>query len=536
MLCLLCSYSALLFGDTSSPRLDLIHNRGTLIVGVKTDYEPWGYYSSEGDIIGMEPDLAQDIADRLDVSLTLVPVTSSNRISKLEAGAVDLLIATMSDTSKRRLQTGIIEPSYYSSGATVLVPKDGIRLDSWAGLYGRSICLTKNAYFNRDLKERFLLKAKEFEGTRDNLAALRFGTCAGWIYDDSAIAKLLQEEQWQGFEAPLNTIMINPWAMAVKTSEKGTAFGHLISDAIIDWHRTGKLLTLEKKWNIRQSQFLVEQNERWSQKNSNGEYVCQRLNKEPQPADTSPTSNSSSNTLFTPNCLSHRSISATTALRTDFLSSLGINFPPVYDQYSRSTLIKGIALTLLISLLAIVGSLTFGIVTGIGLYRLPKLWAWPAHRINDMFRMTPPLLNLYIIFFGLGGLAGLHYGIQFNAIAVALIVLSSYAGASNAALLCQALQEAKSHHPDYNFRSLFASAFQHAYEGINANSVNIVKAAGLASVIAVPELISSTNSIIADYGNKAEMMTFLLLFYFFIVYFFIFLLNQLQHWVSHKHG
>lgn len=503
-----------------SSRIHLIKARNALIVGVKADYPPWGYYDSNENIVGLEIDLAKDIAARLGVELRLERVTASNRISKVESGAIDLLIATMSDTEKRRSQTGIIEPSYYSSGATILVPDNGIQLHSWADVYGRSICLTKNAYFNRELKERFLLQAKEFEGTIDNLAALKFGKCAGWIYDDSAIAKLLQEEQWKHFKTPLSTIMSNPWAMAVQSSEQKTAFGLLISDAIIDWHRNGTLLALEKKWDIRTSQFLIEQNQRWHKKNADGEYICQRLD------DHS----------FAPNCLSQRSISATAAVKQNILSSWGIDFPPIYDDYSKATLVKGIALTLLLSVLAIIGSLGFGIVAGIFLYRLPAFWAWPAHRINDMFRMTPPLLNLYIIFFGLGGLAGLHFGLQFNAIVVAIVVFSSYAGASNAALLCQALHAAKAHHPDYTFRALFASAFQHAYEGVNANSINIVKAVGLASMIAVPELISASNSIIADYGNKSEMMTFLLIFYFLIVYCFIFLLSKLQQWVSHKNG
>jgi polar amino acid transport system substrate-binding protein len=512
--------SPLSLADDFSPRLSLIDSRKTLIVGVKTDYPPWGFYDPEGNIIGLEPDLAKDIADRLGVKLQLERVTSSNRIGKLESGAIDLLIATMSDTEKRRQQTGIIEPSYYSSGATILAPKNNKPIQSWAELYGRPVCLSKNAYFNRELIERFLLKAQEFEGTLDNLAALKFGKCIGWIYDDSAIANVLKDPRWANFYAPLSTIMSNPWAMAVQSSEKDTAFGLMVSNAISEWHRSGKLIALENKWGIRNSQFLIDANVRWNKKDPLGRYTCKHL-----PDNT-----------FPPNCLSHKSITSTTAIRDDILSSWGINFPPIYDDYSKTTLLKGISLTLLLSVLAIVGSLLFGLLAGTMLYRLPKRWAWPFHRINDMFRMTPPLLNLYIIFFGLGGLASLHYGIQFNAIAVAVVVFSLYAGSSNAALFSQALYAAREHHPDVDFRRLFSSAFQHAYEGINANSVNIVKAVGLASMIAVPELISAANSIIADYGTKAEMMTFLLFFYFLIVYVFILLLNGLQRWVTHKHG
>ncbi|ODS22415.1 hypothetical protein AB835_14305 [Candidatus Endobugula sertula] len=503
--------SSQLLANNDSQQLAAIKSRDTLIVGVKADYPPWGYYDDNGTIIGLEPDLAQDIADRLNVKLQLQRVSASNRINKLEEGAIDLLIATMGDTDKRRRQTGIITPSYYSSGATILVHKDS-QIKSWAELYGRSVCLTKNAYFNRNLIERFLLKPKEFEGTLDNQAALRFGSCMGWVFDDTALANLLKEKSWQDFKTPLNTIMLTPWAIAVRSSEKETVFGQLVSDAIIDWHRSGKLLALEKKWGIRNSQFLIDQNTRWNEKDNNGAYVCQRL----------------PNNILPLKCLSRKSVAATTAVKDNLLSQWGIDFPPLYDNYSQTTLLKGITLTLLLSLLAIIGSLCFGTFTGILLYRLPSTASWTLGRLNDIFRMTPPLLNLYIVFFGLGSLTALHYGIQFNAFIVAIIVFSLYAGSSNAVLLYQALRAASQHAPGAPLNTLFSSAFQHAYEGINANSVNIIKAVGLASMIAVPELISSSNSIIAEYGNKSEMMTFLLFFYFFVVYIFIFLLNYLQ--------
>lgn len=505
--------------STESQRLAIIKARGELIVGVKADYPPWGYYNDNGDIIGLEPDLAKNIADKLGVNVRLKKVTASNRIGRLEDGSIDLLIATMSDTMPRRRQTGIIEPSYYSSGATIIVPKE-TPLKSWAELYGRSVCLTKNAYFNRDLTERFLLKPKAFEGTLDNLAALQYGRCFGWIYDDTALVKLLQEPRWQNFKTPLHTVMVNPWAIAVQSTEQYSEFGLLISDAIIDWHRTGKLLELETKWGIPNSHFLLEQHQRWKTKDFNGNYACKRLDDHRYPAG----------------CLSRHSIGATTAVHDSLLSNWGINFPPMYDDYSRKSLLKGIGLTLLLSLLAIVGSLTFGSLMGIALFKLPPVLLWPINRLNDIFRMTPPLLNLYIVFFGLGGLAAYHYGLQFDAVAIAVIVFSLYAGSSNAVLMCQALQAVHKHHPEKPTRALFAIAFPQAYEGINANSVNIVKAVGLASMIAVPELISASNSIIAEYGNPTEMMTFLLVFYFFIVYIFIFLLNRLQQWVGARHA
>ena len=86
--------------------------------------------------------------------------------------------------------------------------------------------------------------------------------------------------------------------------------------------------------------------------------------------------------------------------------------------------------------------------------------------------MTPPLLNLYILFFGLGGLLAFHYGIQLDAISVALVVFSLYAGASNAGLIYQALQAEANVLTHITTKQRLLSAMRHAYEGINANAVS----------------------------------------------------------------
>src|SRR5699024_9413639 len=44
--------------DSADGRLAHIFQRGRLIVGVKTDYPPWGMYDRQGEITGIEPALA----------------------------------------------------------------------------------------------------------------------------------------------------------------------------------------------------------------------------------------------------------------------------------------------------------------------------------------------------------------------------------------------------------------------------------------------------------------------------------------------
>ena len=61
--------SALSITSAAADILDTIKERGTLVVGVKADYKPYGFLDTSGAIIGIEPDLAKDVADKLGVDI-----------------------------------------------------------------------------------------------------------------------------------------------------------------------------------------------------------------------------------------------------------------------------------------------------------------------------------------------------------------------------------------------------------------------------------------------------------------------------------
>ncbi len=100
-----------------------IKQRGKLIVGVKTDYKPFGFLDPSGKVVGIEPDLAADVAKRLGVGIEYVPVVAANRIQFLQQGRIDLMIATMTDTPQREELVGIVKPSYYAAGVDIIARK-----------------------------------------------------------------------------------------------------------------------------------------------------------------------------------------------------------------------------------------------------------------------------------------------------------------------------------------------------------------------------------------------------------------------------
>jgi len=72
--------------------LNTVIKRGELIVGTFDFFPPWGFRDAQNNIVGMDVDIAKELAgdDVLKVKLTLVPVpTTQDRINFLLSGKID---------------------------------------------------------------------------------------------------------------------------------------------------------------------------------------------------------------------------------------------------------------------------------------------------------------------------------------------------------------------------------------------------------------------------------------------------------------
>lgn len=246
---------------TAADGVDAIKKRGTLIVGVKADYKPFGFRDPSGTIIGLEPDLAADLAKRLGVKLELVPVVSANRIEFLQQGKVDLLIATLSDKPERRRVVQAIDPNYYSDFVNVLLPKSS-GITDWAQLKGKPLCATSGAWYNKDVARTYGAEIVAFDGSEKPLFALKQGNCIGYVYDQSMLQGKLLDDDWKAnYALPLKGILDAPWMMAV--AQGNTTLQAAVEDATKDWMKTGFIVNEETKWGIEPTAYSKAMHEKY---------------------------------------------------------------------------------------------------------------------------------------------------------------------------------------------------------------------------------------------------------------------------------
>ncbi len=209
----------------------------------------------------------------------------------------------------------------------------------------------------------------------------------------------------------------------------------------------------------------------------------------------------------------------------------GINLNYIYDDFDRARMLKGLWLTLELAVATIVLSIIVGLI-GAWLQGSRFRWLrWLVDGFISLFRNTPPLVQIYFFYFGLGYLlprtldpATGSYAPLLSNIEWAIISLSLFAGAFNIEIFRSGI-EAVSRSTIEAAESLGFSRWQTYRDvvmplairiclpALSNNLVNLIKTTNLAYAIAVPELMYTAKQIWGDATNVTEMMLTVLVIY-----------------------
>lgn len=148
--------------DPARDGLDAIIQAGKLVVGTSSDYPPYEFRlagDEEGRIVGLDMDIAQDIADALDVRLEIKDLQFSELFNHLEAKDVDMIIAGLTPTEARRKLADFSE-IYYQAFQTVLIREGDLeKIPTVSDLRGKRVGVQANS-IQQDLAPTLIVGAE----------------------------------------------------------------------------------------------------------------------------------------------------------------------------------------------------------------------------------------------------------------------------------------------------------------------------------------------------------------------------------------
>ena len=71
--------------------LQKVQEAGQLVLGLDVNYPPMGYVDESGEIVGFDIDVAQEVCDRLDLTLVKQPINWDQKIEELNSGRIDCI-------------------------------------------------------------------------------------------------------------------------------------------------------------------------------------------------------------------------------------------------------------------------------------------------------------------------------------------------------------------------------------------------------------------------------------------------------------
>ncbi len=109
--------------EIEDPLLKKIKEQGEIIVGTDATYPPMESIDEHGNFLGMDIDIAKEIAADLNVELKLVNIAWEEIFDAVREEEVDMIISSITITSERAETMGFSDP-YFNAGQVIVIRTD----------------------------------------------------------------------------------------------------------------------------------------------------------------------------------------------------------------------------------------------------------------------------------------------------------------------------------------------------------------------------------------------------------------------------
>lgn len=225
-----------------------ILKRDKLIVGISFDSKPFGFLDSNGQVKGLEADLAREIADRLlgdENKVEFKNVTSQDRIKVATNDEVDMVISTMTINSQRKKVVDFSSP-YFIAGQVICVKKQS-KINSLDDLLNKRVIVVLGTTGEKNIKS-FAPNAliQGYINNSDAIDAFKTGNDDAITTDDSLLLGLVQEDG--KYHLLPKRLTKEPYGIAFKKSRHTKTFKESVDKIIDDMKEDGTLENIKGKW------------------------------------------------------------------------------------------------------------------------------------------------------------------------------------------------------------------------------------------------------------------------------------------------
>lgn len=225
--------------------LEAIQKRGKLIVGIKDNLPPLGFRDRNGNLAGLEIELARELARELNIPIEFVPLKNRDRLSALANNQVDLAIAQITVTTNRTRLVDFSLP-YYTDSTIAIAKQGNTRQDLNQAI---AIAVLKNSASIAVIQSQFpkaaIIGANSYE---DGLAALQAGKVKAFVGDRSSLTQWLKEHP--EYEIIGQPLAVHSLAIALPRGLQHLNLRDRVFAVVEKWRKSSWLTDRVKYWGL----------------------------------------------------------------------------------------------------------------------------------------------------------------------------------------------------------------------------------------------------------------------------------------------
>lgn len=409
--------------------------------------EPYVFDDPEqpGHLIGFEVELADAIAREMGVTAEFTQNDWSSLVPSLERGSFDVAMNGLEVTPARADTVLFTRPYFIFSAQLVVRREDGDRIHSLDDLTGARVGTLANS-FSWELLNQSGAEAVTYEGVEEPYSDLESGRLEGVLLDDIIATRY-------GLNRPglmlADDVSDGYYSVACRRGDEDLR--DAIDDAIAALAASGELRRILQRWEID----------------------------------------------------AEREAQLTTWTDEDTHAMLLVHSRATFTGHHVVLFLQGAVITVCISALAMLLAIAFGLVLALTRLYGPKPLSLAATSYVEVFRGTPVLLQLYVLYYGIMPTVrhalNLEFGLDYDAFFAAILGLGLNYAAYEAEIYRAGIQaippgqmEAAmvlGMHKSLALRRVIVpQAFRIALPGVTNDFIALLKDSSLVSVITVVEL------------------------------------------------
>lgn len=235
-------------GTAMSAAADVLSDikaRDEIRIAVPQDFPPFGSVGADLKPQGIDVDMANYIADQLGVDLTIVPVTSANRIPYLQTNKVDLVISSLGKNPEREKAIDFSTP--YAPFFLGVFGEKSVAVGSLQDLSGKTVGVTRGSVEDLELEKNAPsdMTVQRFEDNNTTLTAYLSGQ-VNLIATGNLVATEIAKRR--PARAPEAKFMLKDSPCYIGMAKGETALQAEVNAIIAKALSEGKLNDISMKW------------------------------------------------------------------------------------------------------------------------------------------------------------------------------------------------------------------------------------------------------------------------------------------------